>query len=59
LAIDKFSQSIDPFNTEFFLKQREEIKNKEMRFWHPSGNYAKEAISFLERIITLCDKFEN
>lgn len=28
LAIDKFSQSIDPFNTEFFLKQREEIKNK-------------------------------
>jgi hypothetical protein len=30
-----------------------------MEFWHQSGNYAKEAISFLEGIITLCDKFEN
>jgi hypothetical protein len=59
LAINTFNQPIDSFNQEFLLKHREEIKNKMMEFWHQSGNYAKEAISFLEGIITLCNKFEN
>jgi Putative DNA-binding domain len=59
LAIDTFNRSIDTFNQEFIFQKREEIKRNNMRFWHPSGVDSKKAILFLERIITLCDKFEN
>jgi hypothetical protein len=57
LAIDTYNQPINPFSIEYFLQNREDIKNQ-LKFWHPSGQDAKDAILFLNNIVTRCDKFE-
>ena len=59
LAINTFNQAIDPFNIEFFLKQRHDIKNDKMKYWNPLGSDTTNAISFLDHIIALCNEFEN
>jgi hypothetical protein len=59
LAINTFNQPINPFNQQFFWDQRAKIKINDLAYWSPSGNDAKRAISFLERIIALCHEFEN
>jgi hypothetical protein len=60
LAINSYNQPVNPFNRQYFLDNRKHLKESQLglRFWHPGGDRAKEAIAFLEGIIVKCDQFE-
>jgi hypothetical protein len=45
--------------TSLSAEPRYVMKENEMKFWSPSGSDTTNAISFLNHIITLCNKFQN
>jgi hypothetical protein len=51
LAIDTFNQSIDTFSQTLIFEYRRSIKEKEMRFWHKTGQDYKDALLFLNDLI--------